>query len=101
MPTVDSYLAANVTIDGPVQLNQPGWGVTNSCRLDTSDACQDVVDHIVPSGYFSELRHLPNNDFLSEYNINLARQVAMDSQLRLRFEQEVRLRKRAMEKIAK
>ncbi|GKC51287.1 hypothetical protein Tco_1074032 [Tanacetum coccineum] len=26
---------------------QPGWGVTNSCRLDTPDVCQEVVDHIV------------------------------------------------------
>ncbi|GJZ14228.1 hypothetical protein Tco_0549458 [Tanacetum coccineum] len=67
---------------------QPGWGVTNSCRLDTPDACQDVVDHIVPPGYFSELRHMSNADFLGRYNINLAQQVAMGSQLRLRFEQE-------------
>ncbi|GKC15496.1 gypsy type transposase [Tanacetum coccineum] len=80
---------------------QPRWGVTNSCRLDTSDACQDMVDHIVLPGYFSKLRHLPNDDFLSQYNINLVRQVAMGSQLRMRFEQEVRLQKRAMEKIAK
>ncbi|GKF11356.1 hypothetical protein Tco_0049282, partial [Tanacetum coccineum] len=28
-----------------------------------------------------ELRHLPNTDFLSQYNMNLARQVAMGSQL--------------------
>ncbi|GKF25978.1 hypothetical protein Tco_0081872 [Tanacetum coccineum] len=48
-------------------------GVTNDYRLDTPDACQDMVDHIVPPGYFSELRHLPNADFLSQYNINLAR----------------------------
>ncbi|GKE06252.1 hypothetical protein Tco_1398270 [Tanacetum coccineum] len=27
---------------------QPGWGVTNDCRLDTPAACQDIVDHIVP-----------------------------------------------------
>ncbi|GJV39472.1 hypothetical protein Tco_1417912 [Tanacetum coccineum] len=58
---------------------QPGWGVPNSCRLDTPEACQDVVDHIAPPGYFSELRHLPNDEFLSQYNINLARQVAMGS----------------------
>ncbi|GJX35016.1 hypothetical protein Tco_0246573, partial [Tanacetum coccineum] len=35
------------------------------------------------------------------YNVNLARQVAMGSQLRLRFEQEARLLKKAMAKIAK
>ncbi|GJZ04633.1 hypothetical protein Tco_0537908 [Tanacetum coccineum] len=45
----------------------------------------------MPPGYFSELRHLPNTDFLIQYNINLARQVAMGSQLRLRFEQEIKM----------
>ncbi|GJW32931.1 hypothetical protein Tco_0052963 [Tanacetum coccineum] len=67
----------------------------NENRLDTPDACQDMVDHIVPLGCFSELRHLPNADFLTQYNINLARQVAMGSQLRPRFKQEVRLLKKA------
>ncbi|GKD63247.1 hypothetical protein Tco_1305355 [Tanacetum coccineum] len=67
----------------------------------TPAACQDTVDHIVPPGYFSELSHLPNADFLSQYNMNLARQVAMGSQLRLRFEQEVRLLKKARAKIAR
>ncbi|GKB41519.1 hypothetical protein Tco_0886461 [Tanacetum coccineum] len=57
----------------PGGIYQPGWGVTNDCRLDTPDACQDTVDHITPPGYFSELRHLPNADFLSQYNMNLAR----------------------------
>ncbi|GKE91571.1 hypothetical protein Tco_1572666, partial [Tanacetum coccineum] len=85
----------------PSGIYQPGWGVTNSCRLESPDVCQDVVDHIVPPGYFSELRHMRNEDFLNQYNMNLARQVAMGSQLRLRFEQEVRLLKRATEKVAK
>ncbi|GKA30339.1 hypothetical protein Tco_0716644 [Tanacetum coccineum] len=55
----------------------------------------------IPPRYFLELRHLPNDDSLSQYNINLVRQVAMGSQLRLRFEQEVRLLKKATTKIAK
>ncbi|GKC26760.1 hypothetical protein Tco_1034054, partial [Tanacetum coccineum] len=50
----------------PSGIYQPGWGVTNSCRLESPDVCQDVV--------------------------------AMGSQLRLRFEQEARLLKRATEK---
>ncbi|GKF12310.1 hypothetical protein Tco_0050236 [Tanacetum coccineum] len=58
-------------------------------------------DHIAPPGYFSELRYLPNADFLSQYNMNLAQQVAMGSQLRLRFEQEVQLLKKARAKIAR
>ncbi|GKB61190.1 hypothetical protein Tco_0917376 [Tanacetum coccineum] len=66
----------------PGSIYQSGWGMPNSCCLDTLDACQDVMDHIAPPGYFSELRHLPNDEFLSQYNINLAKQVAMGSQLR-------------------
>ncbi|GKA91901.1 hypothetical protein Tco_0813826 [Tanacetum coccineum] len=77
---------------------QPGWGITNNCHFDTPGACQDAVDHMVPLGYFSELRHSPNKEFLNQYNVNLARQVAMGSQLQLRFEQEVRLLKKAKEK---
>ncbi|GJT53198.1 hypothetical protein Tco_0988252 [Tanacetum coccineum] len=93
-----SFSSAGGSPRGIFQLE---WGVINNCRLDTPDACQDMVDHIVPPGYFSKLRHLSDTDFLSQYNVNLARQVAMGSQLRLRFEQEVRLLKKATAKIAK
>ncbi|GKA18825.1 hypothetical protein Tco_0698740 [Tanacetum coccineum] len=83
----------------PRSIYQPGWGVPNSCRLDTPEACQDVVDHIAPRGNFSELRHLPNDEFLSQYNMNLARQVDMGSQLRLRFEQEAKLLKKSVAQV--
>ncbi|GJW09504.1 hypothetical protein Tco_1575331 [Tanacetum coccineum] len=90
------------SMDGsPGGIYQPEWGVTNNYRVDTLDACQDMVDHIVPPGYFFVLRHLSNNDFLSQYNINLTRQVAMGSQLRLRFEPEAKLLKKATAKIAR
>ncbi|GJY37293.1 hypothetical protein Tco_0422671 [Tanacetum coccineum] len=55
----------------------------------------ELYINLVPPRYFSELRHLPNTEFLVQYNINLVRQVAMGSQLRLRFEQEVRLLKKS------
>nr|GFC89896.1 hypothetical protein [Tanacetum cinerariifolium] len=38
--------------------------------------------------------HLHNDDFLRQYNINLARKVAMGLQLRLRFEHEAKLLKK-------
>nr|GFC89250.1 hypothetical protein [Tanacetum cinerariifolium] len=31
-------------------------------------ACQDLVDHVAPSGYFTELRHMPNDEYLWQYN---------------------------------
>ncbi|GJY37805.1 hypothetical protein Tco_0424169 [Tanacetum coccineum] len=57
----------------PGSIYQPGWG----------------------------LRHLPNDEFLSQYNMNLARQVAMGSQLRLRFEQEAKLLKKSVAQVAR
>ncbi|GJU36585.1 hypothetical protein Tco_1184939 [Tanacetum coccineum] len=81
-------------VGSPGNIYHPRWGVTNGCLLDTPKACQDLVDHLAPPGYFSELRHLPNDDFLGQYNMNLARQVAMGSQLWLRFEQEAKLLKK-------
>nr|GEU79134.1 RNA-directed DNA polymerase, eukaryota, reverse transcriptase zinc-binding domain protein [Tanacetum cinerariifolium] len=55
----------------------------------------------IPPWYFSELRHLPNDEFLNQYNITLTRQVAMGSQLRLQFEQETKLLKKAVAQVAR
>ncbi|GJX27628.1 hypothetical protein Tco_0235707 [Tanacetum coccineum] len=65
-------------VDGsPGSIFQPGWGVTNNYRLDTPEECQDMVDHTMPPGYFSKLSHLPNTEFMGQYNMNLVRQVAI------------------------
>nr|GEX40050.1 hypothetical protein [Tanacetum cinerariifolium] len=79
---------------------RPEWGVVNGSLLDTPEACQDLVDHVAPPGYFSELRHPHNDEFLRRYNVNLARQVAMGSQLRLRFEQEAKLLRKSVAQVA-
>nr|GFB16782.1 transposase (putative), gypsy type [Tanacetum cinerariifolium] len=68
---------------------------------DVIQSSQDLVDHAAPPGYFSELRHMHNDDFLGQYNINLARQVAMGSQLRLRFEQEAKLLRKSVAQVAR
>nr|GEW46393.1 hypothetical protein [Tanacetum cinerariifolium] len=54
-----------------------------------------------PESYFSELRLLHNDDFLRQYNVNLARHAAMGSQLRLRFEQEAKLLKKSVAQVAR
>nr|GEV42955.1 hypothetical protein [Tanacetum cinerariifolium] len=79
---------------------RPEWGVTNGSLLDTPGAYQDLVDHAAPPGYFFELRHMHNKDFLGQYNINLAWQVAMGSQLRLRFEQKAKLLRKSVAQVA-
>ncbi|GJT56651.1 hypothetical protein Tco_0991705, partial [Tanacetum coccineum] len=45
-------------VRSPRGIYQPGWGVTNDCRLDTPEACQDMVDHTVPSRFEQEVRLL-------------------------------------------
>nr|GEU31041.1 hypothetical protein [Tanacetum cinerariifolium] len=77
------------------------WDVANGSLLDTPKACQDLVDHVAPPGYFSELRHLHNDEFLRQYNVNLDRQVAMGSQLHLRFEQEAKLLRKSVVQVAR
>nr|GEW68687.1 hypothetical protein [Tanacetum cinerariifolium] len=61
-------------VGSPGSVYRPEWGVTNGSLLDTPEACQDLVDHVAPPGYFSELRHMHNDEFLRQYNVNLARQ---------------------------
>ncbi|GJT85867.1 retrovirus-related pol polyprotein from transposon TNT 1-94 [Tanacetum coccineum] len=84
----------------PGSIYQPEWGVTNGYRLDTPSSCQELVDHLAPPVYFSELRHLPNEDFLGQFNMTLAWKVAMGSQLQLRFEQEAKLLRISVAQVA-
>nr|GFA10478.1 transposase (putative), gypsy type [Tanacetum cinerariifolium] len=88
-------------VGSPGSVYQPEWGVTNGSLLDTPEACQDLVDHATPPGYFFELRHMRNKEFLGQYNVNLARQVAMGSQLRLRFEQEAKLLRKSVAQVVR
>nr|GFA85124.1 hypothetical protein [Tanacetum cinerariifolium] len=88
-------------VGSPGSVYRPEWGVTNGSLLDTPEACHDLVDHAAPPGYFFELLHMHNEDFLGQYNINLARQVAMGSQLRLRFEQEAKLLRKSVAQVAR
>nr|GEZ70026.1 hypothetical protein [Tanacetum cinerariifolium] len=88
-------------VGSPESIYRPEWGITNGCLLDAPDACQDLVHHIAPPRYSLKLCHLHNDDFLKQYNVNLARQVAMGSQLRLRFEQETKLLKKSVAQVAR
>nr|GEW28531.1 hypothetical protein [Tanacetum cinerariifolium] len=90
-----------VEVGSSESVYRPKWGITNGSLLDTPEACQDLVDHVAPQGYFSGLRHMHNEEFLRQYNINLARQVTIGSQLRLRFEQEAKLLRKSVAQVAR
>nr|GEW12164.1 hypothetical protein [Tanacetum cinerariifolium] len=74
--------------------------IENMATMKVQDT-HSAENHIVPLGYFYELRRMPKDGFLSQYNKNLAQQVVMGSQLRLHFKQEVRLLKKARAQIAR
>nr|GEW96209.1 putative transposase (putative), gypsy type [Tanacetum cinerariifolium] len=93
--------SSTAEVGSPKSVYLPEWRVTNGSLLDTPEACQDLVDHVAPSGYFFELRHIHDEEFLKQYNVNLARQVAMESQLHLRFEQEAKLLRKSVAQVAR
>nr|GEU35199.1 transposase (putative), gypsy type [Tanacetum cinerariifolium] len=66
--------SSSIEVGSPESIYRPERGVVNGSLLDTPEACQDLVDHVAPPDYFSELRHLHNDEFLRRYNVNLARQ---------------------------
>nr|GEY89151.1 hypothetical protein [Tanacetum cinerariifolium] len=90
-----------VEVGSPESIYWPEWGVVNGSLLDTPEACQDLLYHVTPPGYFSKLCHLHNDEFLRRYNVNLAWQVAMGSQLCLRFEQEAKLLRKSVAQVAR
>ncbi|GJS50156.1 hypothetical protein Tco_0600277 [Tanacetum coccineum] len=102
---VDTELAIHVhEIQEPPDADLPGGRSRmkrKTPRILAPSPLVDVVDHIAPPGYFSKLRHLPIDELLSQYNINLAKQVAIGSQLRLRFEQEAKLLKKFVAQVAR
>nr|GEV32918.1 transposase (putative), gypsy type [Tanacetum cinerariifolium] len=37
-------------VGSPESIYRPEWGIANGSMLDTSEACQDLVDHVAPPG---------------------------------------------------
>nr|GFA79878.1 hypothetical protein [Tanacetum cinerariifolium] len=58
-----------IEVLSPGSVYHPEWGVTYGSLLETPEACQDLMDHVAPPGYFAELRHMPNDEFLRQYNV--------------------------------
>ncbi|GKB30742.1 hypothetical protein Tco_0870143 [Tanacetum coccineum] len=83
-PDLLSYSKSQSVPEQDMAQSSKGASVARDPESEKSSSFTSII------GSRGELRHLPNDDFLSQYNINLARQVAMGSQLRLRFEQEAR-----------
>nr|GEV20321.1 hypothetical protein [Tanacetum cinerariifolium] len=53
-------------VGSPESIYHPEWGVTNDCRLDTPEACQDLVDHIASPGIQASENEIKNLEALLE-----------------------------------
>nr|GFD48075.1 hypothetical protein [Tanacetum cinerariifolium] len=65
-----------------------------------SEGVPDDVSDPDPLAFADAPSH-PPVDVAQYYNVNLARQVSMGSQLRLRFEQEAKLLKKSVAQVAR
>nr|GEX92553.1 hypothetical protein [Tanacetum cinerariifolium] len=84
----------------PADVAQSSLGIAAAGDPESENA-SSLAEVGSPGSYFSELRHMRNEEFLGQYNVNLARQVAMGSQLRLRFEQEAKLLRKSVTQMAR
>nr|GFA90736.1 hypothetical protein [Tanacetum cinerariifolium] len=89
-----------IEVLSPGSVYRPEWGVTNGSLLDTPAACQDLVDHVAPPGYLAELRHMPNDEFLRQYNVARREKRIQDRELevknlKVRLETEAEMKRAA------
>nr|GEZ00186.1 hypothetical protein [Tanacetum cinerariifolium] len=57
-------------VGSPESIYRPEWGITNDSMLDAPEACQDLVDHIAPPGYFLEFMNYLEEQTDGETMIN-------------------------------
>nr|GEY89053.1 reverse transcriptase domain-containing protein [Tanacetum cinerariifolium] len=80
-----SPCTARVDIIGP---SQPAGveNMINDSALDDPKVCRSMVDHLAPSGFFSQLRGMEYEQLFAEFNVGVARQACFSVGVRLRSE---------------
>nr|GEY33001.1 hypothetical protein [Tanacetum cinerariifolium] len=62
------------------------------------EVCCSMVDHLAPSGFFSQLWGMDYEQLFREFNVGVARQACFSAEVRLRSEHNYRKRKKFKEK---
>ncbi|GJS22694.1 hypothetical protein Tco_0451326 [Tanacetum coccineum] len=76
------------------QVYIPIWNVINDFVLDDPDVCRGMIDHLAPSGFFSQLWGMDYEQLLAEFNVRTARQVCFSAEIRMRLNNELRGRQK-------
>ncbi|GKE23802.1 hypothetical protein Tco_1435314 [Tanacetum coccineum] len=66
------------------------WSVTNGSRLDNTRECREMVDEFAPSRFFASIRGMEHDQLFGEFNMGLARQLALGAEVRMRAEHNIK-----------
>ncbi|GKB66316.1 hypothetical protein Tco_0927728, partial [Tanacetum coccineum] len=94
-------VSQNADNQSPQYIYQPKWDVSNDFALDDLELCRSFINNIAPPGFFSQLRNMDDDQFLSEFNVGASRHAAMNFELRVRYERALRLKRKFENKYVK
>nr|GEV86692.1 hypothetical protein [Tanacetum cinerariifolium] len=94
------YMSQDVDPETLHQVYVPKWNVTNDFSLDDLDVCRGVIDHLAHHVLFSQLRNMEYDQLLVEFNVGVARQTCLSSEVRLWLEHKLKGRKKFKGKCA-
>nr|GEX40457.1 hypothetical protein [Tanacetum cinerariifolium] len=92
------FLSQDVDWETLRQTYIPKWNVTNDYALDDPNICRGVVDHLAPPVLFSQLCSMDYEQLCVEFNVRATRQTCLSFEIRLRFEHELRGRRKFKDK---
>ncbi|GJW80043.1 hypothetical protein Tco_0144018 [Tanacetum coccineum] len=72
----------------------PRWNITNDSLLDDGFSCHTLVDRVAPPGFFSILRSMDYEQLYTEFNVGVARQICLGSEVRSHAEHELELKEK-------
>ncbi|GJV27758.1 hypothetical protein Tco_1384206 [Tanacetum coccineum] len=89
------YVSQDMDPETLRQVYIPKWNVINDSVLDDLDVCRGMIDHLAPSGFFSQLWGMDYKQLLAEFNVGTARQVCFSAEIRMRLEHELGVGRKA------
>ncbi|GKC41404.1 hypothetical protein Tco_1059126, partial [Tanacetum coccineum] len=101
LSTDSFYVSQEMDSETLHQTYVPKWNVTNDSALDDPDVFRNVIDHLAPPVLFSQLRSMDYDQLLVEFNVGVACQTCLSSEVRLRLEHDLRDKKKLEEKCRK
>ncbi|GKA59226.1 hypothetical protein Tco_0758539, partial [Tanacetum coccineum] len=95
------YVSQEMDSETLRQIYVPKWNMVNESVLDDPDVCRSLVDQLALPELFSQHYGMDYEQLFVEFNVGAARQTCLSAEVRMRFEHNLKERKRLEEKFAK